>query len=96
MPEKLEIILVAYDIADPKRLRKMAKLCEAYGTRVQLSVFECQLRHGQLEQLQQRALRVADIRADRVRYYRICASDYQDIVIDGVGELATPPGYFVC
>lgn len=35
--------LVCYDIADPKRLHKVAKICESYGTRVQLSVFEASL-----------------------------------------------------
>ena len=35
--------LVSYDIANPKRLRQVAKLCEAYGTRIQYSVFECPL-----------------------------------------------------
>jgi len=35
--------LVCYDIADPKRLRKVAKSCESYGSRIQYSVFECPL-----------------------------------------------------
>lgn len=35
--------IVSYDIADPKRLRKVAKVCQAYGARLQYSVFECPL-----------------------------------------------------
>ncbi len=35
--------LVVYDIADPKRLRRVAKVMEGYGVRVQKSVFECDL-----------------------------------------------------
>lgn len=35
--------LVSYDIADPKRLRKVAKICEGFGVRLQFSVFECLL-----------------------------------------------------
>lgn len=31
--------LVAYDIADPARLRAVASLCEDYGRRLQQSVF---------------------------------------------------------
>jgi CRISPR-associated protein Cas2 len=39
-------IVVTYDVntedaAGRKRLRKVAKICEAYGQRVQKSVFEC-------------------------------------------------------
>ena len=41
-------ILVAYDIADTEgsgalRLRRIADVCEKYGERVQLSVFECRV-----------------------------------------------------
>ena len=34
---------VCYDIADPKRLRCTAKVCESFGTRLQCSVFEASL-----------------------------------------------------
>lgn len=35
--------LVCYDIANPKRLRRVAKACESFGSRIQYSVFECPL-----------------------------------------------------
>ncbi|WOP20060.1 CRISPR-associated endonuclease Cas2 [Raineyella sp. LH-20] len=35
--------LIAYDIADPKRLRQVIKIMESYGTRLQYSVFLCDL-----------------------------------------------------
>lgn len=35
--------LVSYDISSSRRRRKVAKLMENYGTRVQYSVFECKL-----------------------------------------------------
>jgi CRISPR-associated protein Cas2 len=35
--------LVCYDIADPKRLRRVATICEGWGLRLQESVFECLL-----------------------------------------------------
>jgi CRISPR-associated protein Cas2 len=35
--------LVSYDIANAKRLRRVAKCLESYGTRLQYSVFECPL-----------------------------------------------------
>jgi CRISPR-associated protein Cas2 len=43
--------LVSYDVRDPKRLRRVAKKLEAYGTRVQLSVFRCRLDKLTLERL---------------------------------------------
>ena len=35
--------IICYDIADPKRLYRTAKVCEAYGYRIQFSVFESAL-----------------------------------------------------
>ncbi|MCP9440829.1 MAG: CRISPR-associated endonuclease Cas2 [Nitrospira sp.] len=35
--------LVAYDIADPKRLRRVFKTMKGYGVHLQLSVFQCDL-----------------------------------------------------
>jgi CRISPR-associated protein Cas2 len=43
--------LVSYDIADPRRLRQVARIMEGYGYRVQFSVFECALDDLRLEQL---------------------------------------------
>ena len=35
--------LVAYDIRDPKRLRRVFETCKAYGDHLQYSVFLCDL-----------------------------------------------------
>jgi CRISPR-associated protein Cas2 len=35
--------LIAYDIADPKRLRKVITVMEGFGERLQYSVFLCDL-----------------------------------------------------
>jgi len=35
--------IVTYDIADPKRLRLVFKICKDYGAHLQFSVFECDL-----------------------------------------------------
>ena len=43
--------LIAYDIADPKRLRRVAEACEDYGVRVQKSLFECWLEEPRFEKL---------------------------------------------
>lgn len=37
------LYIVAYDIADPKRWRRVFKLMKGYGEWVQLSVFQCRL-----------------------------------------------------
>lgn len=41
--------LVSYDICNPRRLRRVAKVLEGYGWRLQFSVFECALDDLRLE-----------------------------------------------
>lgn len=43
--------LISYDVRDAKRLRRVAKKLEGYGTRVQYSVFRCRLDRETLEKL---------------------------------------------
>jgi CRISPR-associated protein Cas2 len=43
--------IVAYDITDDKRLRRVFKILRGYGDHLQYSVFECQLRPQDLVRL---------------------------------------------
>jgi CRISPR-associated protein Cas2 len=43
--------LIGYDIADAKRLRKVAKILEGFGTRVQYSFFHCFISEGQKKRM---------------------------------------------
>ena len=68
------LILVTYDVATAekagqRRLRRVARVCEDYGVRVQKSVFECQV--GQKEWVQLRAGLLKEIKADEdsLRFY---------------------------
>lgn len=69
-------ILVAYDVATDdapgrRRLRRIAQACEAYGQRVQKSVFECVITAADLEMLIARLRAEMDETADSVRIYRL-------------------------
>lgn len=69
-------ILVAYDVSTEtaegeRRLRRVAKVCEAYGQRVQKSVFECVLSAADLERLKHRLTGVIDPKEDSLRIYRL-------------------------
>ena len=46
--------IVAYDVSDPKRLRKVFRAMRGYGDHVQLSVFRCELNHRELVELRAR------------------------------------------
>ena len=72
-------VLVTYDIAvttdgGAKRLRKMAQVCEKYGQRIQLSVFECRLSPTRLARLLGELQDVIDPRSDSVVVYRFAGS----------------------
>ena len=48
------LYIVAYDIANPKRWRRVFRVMEGFGEWLQLSVFQCRLssvRHAELVQL---------------------------------------------
>ena len=65
-----------YDITDPDRLRRVARLMKNVGSRVQLSVFELYLIIPQLRRLHIKASKVMDPKEDSVRYYLMCVADY--------------------
>lgn len=67
--------LVIYDIADPKRLRRVARLMRDFGVRLQNSVFECWLMPDELARLQKRMLPLINLTEDSVRYIPLCARD---------------------
>lgn len=77
-------VLVTYDVSTKdkpgrQRLRRMAKLCEGHGQRVQLSVFECELKEGDYERFRAEVLKIIDVQQDRVRFYRLFGKR-QDVV----------------
>ncbi len=60
------VYLVCYDVADPKRLRKVHKTMKGFGDPVQLSVFRCELTREELQQLQESLWPSLNLGADRV------------------------------
>ena len=68
------LILLGYDISDPKRLAKVAKTCEDFGARVQYSFFECHLDNSEFETLWLRLLDLIEEGSDRLVAYRLDAA----------------------
>lgn len=70
------LVIVCYDVntetrAGRRRLRRVAKVCESVGQRVQKSVFECQVDLAGMEEVERRLLREIDLAADCLRLYRM-------------------------
>lgn len=66
------LMIVAYDIADARRLRRVAKLCEDYGARAQYSVFEVRLNADQFDRFWEDIGGMIDPDEDRLVAYRVC------------------------
>lgn len=66
------LVLIAYDVADAKRLRRVARVMQSYGVRVQRSVFECRISYKHLDELMKKISSVIKHREDRVHLYRLC------------------------
>lgn len=58
--------LIAYDIREPSRLRRVCKLMEGHGERLQYSVFVCDLTKTELLHLRRDAERIMNLAADSV------------------------------
>ncbi len=76
--------IVAYDVRDPSRLRRVAKICEDYGIRVEYSIFECDLDEDTFARMWSELTNEVDEEEDKLLAYRICGSCVQNIVSGGV------------
>lgn len=68
------LVLITYDVntetaAGKTRLRKVAKQCVNYGTRVQNSVFECVLDNAQCLRMKSTLTNIIDESVDSLRFY---------------------------
>jgi CRISPR-associated protein Cas2 len=92
----METHIVAYNIRDLKRLRRVAKTCLDFGCRRQLSLFLCRITATDLVRLKTRLENIIEPKEDQVLFIRLCgacavyieaigiptpAHDVQDVVI---------------
>ena len=68
------LVLVSYDVstlnkAGQRRLRRVAKICESHGLRVQNSVFECLVDAAQWTRLRNLLLKTCKEEEDSLRFY---------------------------
>ncbi len=90
--------LVCYDVntvveGGAVRLRRVAKVCEGFGVRVQYSVFECVLTEADIVRLVGKLSKVMDERHDSVRIYPL-DGDARDHAVrlgrDGPSDIRDP------
>ena len=89
------LILITYDVSvitpdGPKRLRNIAKACLDYGTRVQNSVFECELTPAQYVELKAVLLDIYDPADDSLRFYHLGKKGREKVEHHGAKIAADP------
>jgi len=73
------MILVSYDVSTvsahgARRLRRIAKLCQDYGQRVQFSVFEIEVDPALWVKVKRRLCDLIDPETDSLRFYYLGAA----------------------
>ncbi len=81
------IYMVCYDISDPKRLRRTAKILENFGIRVQKSFFQCEIEAERMAAMRDRILEIVDTGRDYFFIYPLCENCSRRALTDGHGEL---------
>ena len=94
------LIVITYDVETSssdgqKRLRRVAKVCENYGQRVQNSVFECSLDSTQLVLVKSKLLKEIDIKKDSLRLYKLGKNWEGKVEHFGVKQSYNPEGVLI-
>ncbi len=82
----MERWVVAYDIPDDGRRRRVAAILDDYGDRVQGSVFEVIAAKDDLERVRTRLAQAVDPEEDSVRLYPACSACAAKVVCMGTDE----------
>lgn len=81
------LYLISYDVPSnsdgDRRRTRLARRLEAYGVRVQWSVFECELSPALVRKLREEIKSVIEETEDSIRIYPLCATCTQDVLMLG-------------
>ncbi len=85
------LVVVSYDVnttdaAGRRRLRRIARVCQDHGRRVQFSVFECEVAPAAWVALRQRLIDEMNAEKDSLRFYFLGADGKRRIDHIGTKE----------
>lgn len=91
------MVLVTYDVSTSspegtRRLRRVARVCQNYGQRVQNSVFECLVNPEQWTCLKHELLKLYDPSLDSLRFYFLGANWKKRVEHQGAKVAYDPEG----
>ena len=91
------LVLITYDVTTEtpegqRRLRRVAKVCQNYGQRVQKSVFECLVDPTQWAVIRQQLVKEIVVEEDSLRFYFLGKNWKPRVEHVGAGETYDPEG----
>lgn len=91
------MVLITYDVSTvtpegQRRLRRVARVCQNYGQRVQNSVFECLVDPAQWAELRHRVEDEIDKNVDSLRYYFLGSNWQRRVEHTGAKPAYDPEG----
>ncbi len=91
------LVLITYDVTTEtpegqRRLRRVAKVCQNYGQRVQKSVFECLVDPTQWAVLRDRLVKDLEPHEDSLWFYFLGKNGKPRVEHVGAGETYDPEG----
>ena len=89
-----QLHLIAYDISNNKKRKKISDLLDRYGERINLSVYECMLTDVQKEDIINQ-LKVIMDKNDIVKIYFICSTCYSKSIHLGKKEPPKETNVFI-
>jgi CRISPR-associated protein Cas2 len=83
--------IIAYDISDDRRRARVAAILQAYGDRIQRSVFVASIENDLLSEARQRIGEIINPDTDSVYVFRQCAACWDAVGIHGQATVADEP-----
>ena len=79
--------VIAYDVAKDKQRTQLSELLMGYGERAQKSMFEADLKKGEVQEILQRAANLIEA-GDSLRLYPMCETCSKGIMSQGRAAVA--------
>jgi CRISPR-associated protein Cas2 len=86
--------VITYDISSDRRRARVAAVLQAYGDRVQRSVFICTLAADLLQEVRNRVSKIIDPETDSVYVFRQCGACWSMVGVHGQATIADEPLYW--
>lgn len=81
------IYMMCYDVCDPSRLKKTAKVLESYGIRVQKSFFQAEISEKYLKEIKEKLDDILIYTEDSFYVYPLCKKCLDQVISIGTGDI---------